>query len=118
MGARCTDPHFEYKLEFLEQLRQYVFAELTAEPEAKFMFGGDFNIAPTDADVWDMSAFAGKTHVTPPERAAFAGLERTGAVEVTRQFTPNQWATTGTIRGDAFSKTRVCELTFSLPLQP
>lgn len=90
-GREITDPHFEYKLEFLEQLRQYVFAELTAEPEAKFMFGGDFNIAPTDADVWDMSAFAGKTHVTPPERAAFAGLERTGAVEVTRQFTPNQW---------------------------
>jgi len=26
------------------------------------------NIAPTDADVFDPEAFAGQTHVTPPER--------------------------------------------------
>ena len=90
-GRDITDPHFEYKLEFLEQLRQHIIATLDDDPEATFMMGGDFNIAPTDGDVWSMAAFAGKTHVTPPERAAFYALEQAGMKEVTRQFTPNQW---------------------------
>lgn len=90
-GRDITDPHFEYKLEFLERLRQHIIATLNDDPEATFMMGGDFNIAPTDSDVWSMAAFAGKTHVTPPERAAFYALEQAGMKEVTRQFTPNQW---------------------------
>lgn len=90
-GRDITDPHFEYKLEFLERLRQHIIATLDDDPEATFMMGGDFNIAPTDGDVWSMAAFAGKTHVTPPERAAFYALEQAGMKEVTRQFTPNQW---------------------------
>ena len=90
-GRDITDPHFEYKLEFLERLRQHIIATLDDDPEATFMMGGDFNIAPTDGDVWSMAAFAGKTQVTPPERAAFYALEQAGMKEVTRQFTPNQW---------------------------
>ena len=31
---------------------------------------GDFNIAPTDGDVYDPEKFVGATHVSPPERAA------------------------------------------------
>ena len=30
---------------------------------------GDMNIAPTDADVWDIRKFGSSTHVTPEERA-------------------------------------------------
>ena len=39
---------------------------------------GDFNVAPTDDDVWDPAAFVGATHVTPPERAALAALRGPG----------------------------------------
>ena len=35
---------------------------------------GDFNIAPTDDDVWDPAAFIGSTHVSAPEREALAAL--------------------------------------------
>ena len=35
---------------------------------------GDYNVAPTDEDVWDTAAFEGVTHVTPAERAALAAL--------------------------------------------
>ena len=45
---------------------------------------GDFNVAPTDADVWDPAAFAGSTHVTPPEREALAALRRAGLTDVVR----------------------------------
>ena len=36
------------------------------------MLGGDFNVAPADVDVWDPRACHGGTHVSPPEREAFA----------------------------------------------
>ena len=34
------------------------------------------NIAPADIDVFDPAAYVGQTHVTPPERAALAELQR------------------------------------------
>lgn len=112
-GREIGDPHFEYKLEFLEMLRQHVYATLSDDPKAKFMMGGDFNIAPTDGDVWSMAAFAGKTHVTAPERAAFYALEQAGMAEVTRQFTPNQW-TYWDYKGGRFFKDEGMRIDFQL----
>ena len=43
---------------------------------------GDFNVAPTDKDVFDPAAFVGSTHVTEPERAAVRALLDTGLVDV------------------------------------
>jgi exodeoxyribonuclease-3 len=43
---------------------------------------GDFNVAPTDADVWDITKFTDSTHVTPAERAALDDLRSAGLVEV------------------------------------
>ena len=43
---------------------------------------GDFNVAPTDDDVWDPAVFVGSTHVTPPERQALADLRSLGLQDV------------------------------------
>ena len=43
---------------------------------------GDFNVAPSDDDVWDPAVFVGSTHVTPPERAALAELRDLGLRDV------------------------------------
>jgi len=43
---------------------------------------GDFNVAPTDADVWDPAVFVGSTHVTPPERQALADLRALGLHDI------------------------------------
>ncbi|GAA4462478.1 exodeoxyribonuclease III [Phytohabitans houttuyneae] len=43
---------------------------------------GDFNVAPTDADVWDPKAFVGSTHVTAPERDALAQILAAGFTDV------------------------------------
>ena len=43
---------------------------------------GDFNIAPTDADVWDATAVHGATHISEPERAALADLRALGLPDV------------------------------------
>jgi exodeoxyribonuclease-3 len=51
---------------------------------------GDFNIAPTDADVFDPDAYIGQTHVTPRERSALAELEAVGLRDVVREHWPTE----------------------------
>ena len=55
---------------------------------AQIALMGDWNIAPTDEDVWDIGFFEGKTHVTPPERDAFQAMIDAGFSDVVRPFTP------------------------------
>jgi exodeoxyribonuclease-3 len=79
-GRTPEDPHYSYKLRWLGALQAAVAAE--ASGELPFAVMGDFNIAPSDSDVWDPAAFAGSTHVTPAERAALAGLRELGLTDV------------------------------------
>ena len=79
-GRAVDDPHYAYKLAWLEALRAHV-ADSGTEAAAVV---GDFNVAPEDTDVWDPSLFVGSTHVTGPERAAVAGFLEAGLVDVVR----------------------------------
>jgi exodeoxyribonuclease-3 len=79
-GRTVDDPHYTYKLAWLEALRATVAAELVEHPSS--CVTGDFNVAPTDGDVWDPDAFIGSTHVTQDERAALVGLTDLGLVDV------------------------------------
>ncbi len=87
-GRAIGDPHYFYKLDWLTALRQYVEATLAADPSVKLVVGGDFNIAPTDDDIWSVEFYRGQTHVTPPEREAFAALTAAGLADVVRPFAP------------------------------
>jgi exodeoxyribonuclease-3 len=79
-GREPGHDHYAYKLSWLAALRDTVAAEFPAE--RPFAVCGDFNVAPTDDDVWDPAAFASATHVTPPEREALAALRGTGLEDV------------------------------------
>ncbi|NUP53540.1 MAG: exodeoxyribonuclease III [Catenulispora sp.] len=79
-GREVGHPHYDYKLSWLDSLSRAVTEP--ARAEVPFAVLGDFNIAPTDADVWDISLFADSTHVTAPERARLADLEGRGLVEI------------------------------------
>lgn len=71
-GRTPDDPHYAYKLDWLAALRTALGDELGGHAELAVC--GDFNVAPTDADVWDPAQFVGATHVTPPEREALRHL--------------------------------------------
>ncbi|MBV8988871.1 MAG: exodeoxyribonuclease III [Solirubrobacterales bacterium] len=77
--------HYEYKLAWLDALREMV----AAGPEA-LVVCGDMNIAPTDDDVFDPDAYVGQTHVTPRERAALSELEALGFHDVVRDRWPTE----------------------------
>ncbi len=87
-GRELGHPHLDYKLEWLAALRTAGQGWLHAEPTAQIVLMGDWNIAPQDDDVWDMGFFEGRTHVSAPERAAFANVVATGFADVVRPHTP------------------------------
>jgi exodeoxyribonuclease-3 len=68
--------------------RLFDWLEKAAKPSDPLVLGGDLNVAPTDLDVWDPKACHGGTHVSPPERAAFARLCDWGLVDVYRARHP------------------------------
>jgi exodeoxyribonuclease-3 len=84
-GRVPDSEHYHYKLAWLAALRE----ALVAAPDATIV-GGDMNIAPTDADVFDPDAYVGQTHVTAPERAALADLRELGLHDVVRDRWPTE----------------------------
>jgi exodeoxyribonuclease-3 len=79
-GRTPESAHYAYKLEWFAALRTAFEAELSQHDQ--FASCGDFNVAPTDDDVWDPKVFVGSTHVTPPERQALADLRALGLTDV------------------------------------
>lgn len=90
-GRSLDDPHFPYKLAWLDALRKDAQEWLTENPDARIALAGDWNVAPTDEDVWSPAFFEGKTHTTPAERAAFQAVLDVGFTEVTRPYTPGAY---------------------------
>jgi exodeoxyribonuclease-3 len=83
-GRKPDDPHYVYKLDWLARLRDAAGAWM----DGQTALVGDWNICPTDADVFDPAQFKNSTHVTPPERAAFQAFLDDGYAEVTRAHAP------------------------------
>jgi exodeoxyribonuclease-3 len=81
-GREPGHTHFTYKLEWLKQLSTTAATELERLSSTPLAFLGDYNVAPTDDDVYDIAAFEGSTHVTAEERAALTDLESLGLIEV------------------------------------
>ncbi len=85
-GRAPDDPHFAYKLDWLAALRDRAALWLAHDPAAQIALAGDWNVAPTDGDVWDPAEFAGKIHVTDEERAAFAAFADSGYADAARPY--------------------------------
>jgi exodeoxyribonuclease-3 len=82
-GRTPDSPHYQYKLAWLAALRESLAADLAGG--RPLVVCGDFNVAPTDADVWDPALFVDSTHVTAPERQALADLLALGLTDVVPQ---------------------------------
>ena len=83
-GRSVGSEHYEAKLEWLGRLRRHL--ESAGRPGDDLVVCGDFNVAPDDRDVWDVTKLHGGTHVSGPEREALAALESWGLVDVFRRL--------------------------------
>ena len=87
-GRSLDDPHFAYKLEWLQALRANAERWISEHPELPLALMGDWNIAPFEADMGDPTFVEGlSTHVSPDERSMFASFSPT-VQDVVRPLVP------------------------------
>jgi exodeoxyribonuclease-3 len=73
---------FDYKLAWMDRLARRT-RELLAREEM-FVLGGDYNVCPTEIDVYDPKAFADDALCQPQSRAAFRRLLNLGLTDAVR----------------------------------
>jgi exodeoxyribonuclease III len=83
-GFAIGSDKFEYKLKWLRECTQWLKSELKTYPQLAVL--GDFNIAPTDADVHDPEQWRGVVLCTDEERAFFTQWNEMGLRDSFRLF--------------------------------
>ena len=83
-GEAVGSAKFDYKLRWLEAVREWLRAELAAHPNLVVL--GDFNIAPDDRDVHDPKRWREKILCSTPEREALRSLQDLGLHDSFRLF--------------------------------
>lgn len=87
-GMAVGSDKYAYKLDFLKHLYTHVQTLLTYD-EA-LVLGGDFNIAPTDLDVYDPHAWHEKILCSTLERERFRSLLYLGLTDALRALHPHE----------------------------
>ena len=86
-GNPHPGPRFDYKLRWLERLRAH--AQGLLEADLPVVLAGDFNVVPTDADIYSaQSSWRRDALLHPAGRALFAGLLAQGWADAVRVLHP------------------------------
>jgi exodeoxyribonuclease-3 len=83
-GQAPGSDKFEYKMNWLKGLRDWIRAELVTHPKLVLM--GDYNITFDDADVWDPVGLKDTIHCTEEERYHLRALISLGLHDAFRMF--------------------------------
>jgi len=102
-GQNVDTPKYEYKLKWLKKLISYTKKEL--EKSNDLMLLGDFNIAPTDNDVFDVEITHDEILCSSKERELLATLLSLGLHDLFNDYDyPPQTFTWWDYRGGAFQR--------------
>ena len=117
-GQAVGTEKYAYKLRWLQAFKEYLNGELCRTQRLAVV--GDYNIAPTDADVHDPIRWEGSVLCSEPERAAFRALEALGLKDAFTLFPrPEQPYTWWDYRSFAFRRNlglRIDHVLLSPPL--
>ena len=117
-GQAVGTDKYAYKLRWLQALAGHLRSELARFPHLAVV--GDYNVAPTDADVHDPIAWDGQVLCSEPERAAFRALLEAGLKDAFALFPrPAQAYTWWDYRMGAFRRNlglRIDHVLLSTPL--
>lgn len=86
MGQSTESDRFPFKLAFLDAVHRRAAALL--EGEEAFVLGGDYNVAPEEGDVFDVSAMEGQVLFHPEERRRYRKLLFLGLTDAYRALNP------------------------------
>jgi exodeoxyribonuclease-3 len=84
-GRSLDTPFYRAKLAWYDRLARWL--DEACDPKQAIVIGGDYNVAPGEDDVWDPAAVHGSTHVSAPEREAFARMCGWGSIAATAERT-------------------------------
>ncbi len=78
-GRDVDSPHYQRKLDWLTSVTAFVAQEMKTHQHVLVM--GDFNIAPSDVDVYDPDRWRGRILCSEAERAALAAMMNLGLMD-------------------------------------
>ncbi len=87
-GNPAPGPKFDYKLRWLERLARHA-AELVAS-EAPVVLAGDYNVIPTEQDVYKPERWVDDALFRPETREAFGRLVAQGWTDAIRRLHPDE----------------------------
>ena len=86
-GNPQPGPKFKYKLEWMERLVAHAAGLCTLD--APVALAGDFNVVPTDADIYPTKSYANNALVQPEPRALFQQVLEEGWIDAIRTLYPD-----------------------------
>lgn len=87
-GNPQPGPKFDYKLAWLERLRLH--ATVLRKTGAPVVLAGDYNVVPTDLDIYPSQSYADNALVQPKSRAAFKRIVGRSWTDALRSLNPGQ----------------------------
>ena len=85
-GNPQPGPKFDYKLTWFDRLNAR--AAILLAGEHPVVLAGDYNVVPTDADIWSPNGLSGDALVQPESRAAFRRLAAQGWTDALKSRHP------------------------------
>ena len=89
-GNPWPSEKFDYKLAFLDRLYDHIGGLMTLDEP--FVIGGDYNVCPTDDDVYDPAGWANDALCRPETRNRFRALINLGTIDAFRALHPEPHA--------------------------
>jgi exodeoxyribonuclease III len=86
-GNPQPGPKFDYKLAWLERLARH--AEMLYALDAPVVLAGDYNVVPTDHDIYATKSYAKDALLQPASRAAYRRILSQGWVDAIRALHPD-----------------------------
>ena len=86
-GNPQPGPKFKYKLAWMERLIEHAAELYTLD--APVVLAGDYNVVPTDADIYPTKSYKDNALVQPEPRALFARLLDQGWIDAIRTLHPD-----------------------------
>jgi exodeoxyribonuclease-3 len=87
-GNPQPGPKFDYKLAWFERFNQYAAGLLNERRPV--VLAGDYNVVPTDFDIYDTRSWLDDALLQPESRAAYAGLLAQGWTDAIRAKHPDE----------------------------
>lgn len=87
-GDTVDSPKFPYKLDWMHAFTDYIAQYIDGEEPV--LIGGDFNVALTDADVWNPKNYIGIAIAAPEARSIMQSWLDMGWIDIWRKLHPDE----------------------------